>query len=281
MIIQWPVNTAARVYFDLNSQTTGLPITGAATQITAYIFSNTGSVTSGTVTEVAYGLYYCTFTPTASGFWGVKLQYPEATPVIHGASVFLVGNDVEGKIDTMDAIVDSIYGIASNGVYGNSALKTILDAVKGAGWSTETLKTIYDALAAAAANVVLVKAQTDKINELGLLDDEIKTFNLQSSTSEQTVLTITPTVMLDVSAIKIDVDSLTQAFTVKVYDTPDGSTYREVTAMRLTSVPASTPTIILRGFPIDSPLKITFTSAVAEGSARQLSIKVYVRSMTA
>jgi len=65
-----------------------------------------------------------------------------ATP----ANITTAHATTDGKIDVVDSNVDSIKATVENVTYGLSALKTILDGIKGAGWTDETLKAIKDAV---------------------------------------------------------------------------------------------------------------------------------------
>lgn len=58
--------------------------------------------------------------------------------------------------DATQAEIDAIVGIVGNAGYGNEAIKDILEAIKGAGWSDETLvaiKTVIDLIVAKTTNL--------------------------------------------------------------------------------------------------------------------------------
>lgn len=148
-------------------------------------------------------------------------------------------------VATVDTNVDTILSAVTSGTYGLSALKTLVDAIpttamrgtdnamlaangaleatltaiKGAGWTTQTLKAIYDAVAAISGTATAVKTQTAH---------NITTAN---DTSETEIIEITESGNYAFSAY-LDLDTLEAAgeggtVTVTLYNKIDDSNYAD------------------------------------------------------
>jgi len=378
-----------RIIFPLMHPETGVAITGHASSIEVLLIDESGNETEPTATELGHGLYYYDLTPDAEGPWAVKFKYEGVTPIQTGTFADYAIPDQDAKLDTIDGVVDSNHTILAHGTYGLSALKTLIDtkasssalatvdgnvdtlltritgaaaleatltAMKGAGWSSETLKAIYDlvnapanykadvsALATAAslttvggnvstllsrlsaaragylnnlnnaellnipdlstlsstriayldqldfnlnerlgspagdslaADLATIDAQTDKIREPES-DTTSSPFTLQNNTDEQTIIEETPSVFTKYHGVMLDINALTKTVSaVKVYFKVDGSNYRENVSMRLASVPASIPMLLLKEFSSDVDWKVTIQMSEAEGATRSIPYRI-------
>jgi hypothetical protein len=94
------------------------------------------------------------------------------------------------------------------------------------------------------------------------------------TTAEQTIITLTPASVEMVCNVYLDVTTLTQNCTLKVYITI-GAGYVEMTSMTLT-VAAGTKGLALKDMVIDTNWKLTITSAVDEGVNRTIPYEYFV-----
>jgi hypothetical protein len=97
-----------------------------------------------------------------------------------------------------------------------------------------------------------------------------------NDTSEQTVVELTPSVVTKLHNLYLDVNALTQAFTIKVYSKVDGTNYREIKSMRLENATAADgPAFCLKEQMVNTAWKITLTSLVAEGASRGVPYRYF------
>jgi hypothetical protein len=100
------------------------------------------------------------------------------------------------------------------------------------------------------------------------------TFTLTSDTTEHTIVTITTTVVEQMTNFYLDMTALTQNCTLRVYITMGGG-YVEMTSMTLT-VAAGTKGLALKDMVINTNWKLTIQSTVAEGSSRNIPYEYFV-----
>jgi len=100
------------------------------------------------------------------------------------------------------------------------------------------------------------------------------TFTLTSDTTEHTIVTITTTVVEQMTNFYLDMTALTQNCTLRVYITIGGS-YVEMTSMTLT-VASGTKGLALKDMVINTNWKLTIQSTVAEGSSRLIPYEYFV-----
>jgi hypothetical protein len=100
------------------------------------------------------------------------------------------------------------------------------------------------------------------------------TFTLTSDTSEHTIVTITPTGVMQMTNFWIDLSALTQNCTLKVWYTMGGN-FKEVTSMTLT-VAAGSQILTLKDHVIRQPWKLTIQSDFAEGANRTIPYEYFV-----
>jgi len=104
-----------RVYVQYRSN--GLPATGLT--MTCTIINELGQRSNGSVTEVGFGWYACTFTPDAEGVWATEWKLGTNYLVWIPFKIFKIGgglladvyNDVQNLItliNTIDEVVDAI-----------------------------------------------------------------------------------------------------------------------------------------------------------------------------
>jgi len=103
------------------------------------------------------------------------------------------------------------------------------------------------------------------------------TFSLQANTNEQTLLEIQPgTKIIRIYNLYLDLNTITQKITIKVYMKIDGSNYREIPAMRISDIsPPQTKGVALKEIVFNTDLKITIKSSTAEGEARDIPYRYF------
>jgi hypothetical protein len=100
------------------------------------------------------------------------------------------------------------------------------------------------------------------------------TYSLVTGTSELTVVTLTNTENIIVTGIWLDLVNLTQSCTVRVYFKIDGTNFREFSTTSWSTVMADG--LLINGdMPIDSDLRVTIQSGVAEGVTRSIPYKIF------
>lgn len=82
-----------------------------------------------------------------------------ASDIIIGSGALNIISDTEVDGYSLNVHADTIEAAVAHATYGLSALKTILDGIKGAGWTTQTLKTIYEAVDTLEVNVDTIIVQ--------------------------------------------------------------------------------------------------------------------------
>jgi hypothetical protein len=156
----YAINEVVSALFFLIDPSTGKPATGKT--VTAIVYDEAFvQFSTPAVTEIAGGLYYAQFTPDTAGVWAIKFSC--ASPEQYGGLAFPVGlgneallaNGTYGlsalntDLDTLLTRLSALRaGYLDNLSAGAAALEATLTAMKGAGWSTETLKAIKDAITA-------------------------------------------------------------------------------------------------------------------------------------
>ena len=101
------------------------------------------------------------------------------------------------------------------------------------------------------------------------------TFTLTNGTTEQTIVTLTPTSVEQVTNFYLDMSALTQNCTMRVYINMTGVGYVEMTSMTL-AVATGTKGLALKDMVIDTPWKLTIQSDFAEGASRNIPYEYFV-----
>jgi len=125
-------------------------------------------------------------------------------------------------------------------------------------------------------------SSTIYINEgyLGLLGDcpvvTSGTFTLTSDVTEHTIVELTPTAITRIYNFWLDLHTLTQNCTLRVYSKIDGTNYREMLSMRLADLPAEyAEGLVLKEQMIDTAWKLTIQSSIAEGASRSIPYRYF------
>jgi len=209
----YAVGEVIEAKFLLLNPSTGIVVTGASVSATVYDEAD-AEYSTPEVTEIGAGLYTASFTPDAAGEWTILFSCVD--PNQTGGLCFPVGKgvvqDVEDKVDIVDANVDSVLADTnelqtdwanggrldllidaikaetdkiSNGTYGLSAIETLVDDLEGrltatrAGYLDYLANATYG-LSALNTNLLvvdsvadLIQVETDKIDVLESLIDSV------------------------------------------------------------------------------------------------------------
>lgn len=100
------------------------------------------------------------------------------------------------------------------------------------------------------------------------------TFAFPNGTTEQTIIELTPSVVTYLYNFWLDLNALTQNYTIRVYSKIDGTNYREIEPMTLSNIDYSLG-LVLKEQIINTAWKITIQSTVAEGASRNIPYRYF------
>jgi hypothetical protein len=237
----YAVNEVISALFFLIDPSTGNPATGKT--VTAIVYDETFTqFSTPTVTEIAGGLYYAQFTPDTAGVWTIKFSC--ASPAQYGGLTFPVGLGNEALLANgtyglsalntdLDALLARLTaaraGYLDNLSAGAAALEATLTAIKGAGWSTETLKVIKDAITALNnISATDVEGKVENAVDAGNLTHDITTVNDKTETQIVEIAKAgiyALSVFLDLDVLETAVEGGTVK--IRVYNKIDGTNYSD------------------------------------------------------
>jgi len=143
-------NTTGQVVFcQMNSRADGSPLTSAVS-VTIAIDGAADAAGAGTLTHVSNGKWKYAFTQAETNGDVIGIGFVHATGVNQTFSIITQPGDT--------------YGVISNGTYGNSALKTLID----------TVDIVADAIKAKTDNIPAAPAtETKQDTIIGYIDTEV------------------------------------------------------------------------------------------------------------
>lgn len=98
-------------------------------------------------------------------------------------------------------------------------------------------------------------------------------FSYLDAGGEQTVFEITGVAKHFVTGIMVDMTTITQNGTFKLYSKIDGTNYRELSAITFTVASDSDGVLLDFRVPVDTDFKLTYTEGADEGAARAMPYK--------
>lgn len=110
-------------------------------------------------------------------------------------------------------------------------------------------------------------------------DESIDSYNLPNDTAENTAIEITNTKRLKLESVWLDLNTLVQDVTIKIYHKIDGTNYRQYD--ELSWATTDEDGVLLSGITINSDWKLTITSPVAQGGTKAIPYNVIKTTMEA
>ena len=110
-------------------------------------------------------------------------------------------------------------------------------------------------------------------------EESIDSYNLPNDTAENTAIEITNTKRLKLESVWLDLNTLVQDVTIKVYHKIDGTNYRQYD--ELSWATTDEDGILISGITINSDWKLTITSPVAQGGIKAIPYNVIKTTMEA
>lgn len=116
-----------------------------------------------------------------------------------------------------------------------------------------------------------------KLYAITISDETVDSTNLPNDTSENTIIEITTTARMRIDAVWIDLTTLAQNVTIKVYNKIDGTNYRQYETYTWTT--SDEDGILLKDITINSDWKLTMTSGTVQGEVKAIPYTIIKSAM--
>lgn len=110
-------------------------------------------------------------------------------------------------------------------------------------------------------------------------EENTGSYNLSNDTAENTAIEITNTKRLKLESVWLDLNTLVQDVTIKVYHKIDGTNYRQYD--ELSWATTDEDGVLISGITINNDWKLTITSPVAQGGIKAIPYNVIKTTMEA